>query len=123
MSWMSPIVGTKFDTPTIIERKRVLAERTAKYSFVIDGETLSKVSAIGDAAVIAYAAISGAAFGDRRNDWVTVGRVARELIDRDYKWWYRATEALVEAKLVEVQRRRGQLPRFRLTRQLKGDSS
>jgi hypothetical protein len=118
MSWMDPIDCAAIDTPTVIERRRLREERASKYIFVLESKALVESRALGDSAVLAYAAIRAAAFGDRSGDWVTVGRITRELFRRSYKWWYRATESLADAGLIEIDRRRGQLPRYRLLRRV-----
>lgn len=110
-----PIREVRVDTPTLAGRRAALEQRRTRYRFVLDSEALTAAAVLGDAAVLAYAAIRGAAFGSRHSGWVTISRVTRDLLCRDYKWWYRTTQTLVDAGLVQVSRQRGQLPRYRIT--------
>ncbi len=103
------------DTPTTARLKAERAARPKKfYSFHLTADDASRVAGLGDAAMLAYALICAAAWGPRRHRWVTVPPRSMEAVNRGYRWWHGATKRLVEGGLIEVQRLRGQKPRYRL---------
>jgi len=106
------------DTPTV---GRIKAERASasRYVFHLNGADLLRLGelGVGDAAVLAYALIKAAAYGERSEDWVRVSGRVFEMADRRYRWWYRATKQLEALGLIECIRHRGRLPRYRLCQQ------
>lgn len=111
---MSVIGERVVDLPTVAALKRRREEREKAYVFRLTAEGLRQVTDIGDAAIVAYALICGASWGDRAGRWVTVPDIALNSLDRGYRWWHAATSHLAAAGLIEVDRQRGRLPRYRL---------
>lgn len=67
-----------------------------------------------DSALLALAAISGAAYGDRSQTWVTLPQRTTDSFGKGYRWWHRATTTLEQAGLISCERHAGRLPRYRL---------
>ena len=100
--------------------RQIKAERLGRqekwYVFRLDAVTVMKARdlKLPDSALIALAAIEAAAYGARRNDWVTLPSRTLDAFARGFRWWYRATTKLEAVGLIECQRRSGRLPRYRL---------
>lgn len=104
------------DLPTTVELRRMKQEReqAKDYAFHLTARTLHQVNHLSDAAILAYALIRAAAWGDRADDWVTISARALSSLDRGYRWWHAATTQLADAGVIEVERHRGRMPRYRL---------
>jgi len=110
---MSSVVTV--DTPTVMAI-RARQESRRLYVFRLDEAQVAAARGqrLPDSAVIALAAISGASYGARQGDWVTVPPRTMDCYGRSYRWWLRATTALQRAGLIEVVRHSGRQPRYRL---------
>lgn len=107
--------GILANTPTvaaILERQR--SRRV--YVFRLDEAQVAKARSqkLPDSALMALAAVSGASYGSREGEWVTLPPRTMDCYDRSYRWWLRATTALQAAGLIEVRRHPGRQPRYRL---------
>jgi hypothetical protein len=73
---------------------------------------------VPESACIVYAAIRGAvlAVGDN-TEWIVLTPRVQDALQHGFRWWWRQTEALRAAGFIEVERRRGRIPRYRLTTQ------
>jgi hypothetical protein len=116
---MKVVADRAVDTPTLVDLKARRAQ-TKEYRFSLTSRDLKLVGELGDAALIAYAVIRGAAWGPRAKEWVTVSQRATDHLDRGYRWWHAATRRLEEAGVSQVERHRGRLPRYRLVQRRKG---
>jgi hypothetical protein len=116
---MKVVAERPVDTPTLVDLKAKRAQ-AKEYRFLLMSRDLKAVGGLGDAALIAYAVIRGAAWGPREKQWVTVSQRATDHLDRGYRWWHAATRRLEEAGLIQVERHRGRLPRYRLVQRRKG---
>ena len=107
--------GVTVDTPTVMAI-RARQESRRLYVFRLDEAqvTTARGQRLPDSALMALAAISGAAYGARQGDWVTVPPRTMDCYGRSYRWWLRATTALQCAGLIEVRRHPGRQPRYRL---------
>ena len=109
--------GVPIQTETI---RQIKAERLGRqeklYVFRLDAVMVQRARDLNlpDSALIALAAIEAAAYGTRRNDWITLPPRTVDAFARDFRWWHRATSKLEEAGLIECQRHSGRLPRYRL---------
>lgn len=101
------------DTPTVAAAK---AKRDSRpmYSYYMTDADLRRVTHLGDAAALAYAAIRSAAWGPRAGNWVAIPPKTRVALNRGYRWWHSATSALQRAGVIDVERRRGRAPLYRL---------
>ena len=109
--------GIPIDTETLRQLKAQRPVRKDKqYVFRLEASQVQKARELDlpDSALIALAAIEAAAFGARRNDWVTLPPRTIDAFGRGFRWWHRATSKLEEAGLIECQRHAGRLPRYRL---------
>jgi hypothetical protein len=110
-------VGLAVDTETI---KQLKAERVVRkdklYVFRLDSVQVQQARQLNlpDSALIALAAIDAAAYGGRRNEWITLPMRTVDAFGRGFRWWHRATSKLEQAGLIECQRHSGKLPRYRL---------
>ena len=106
------------ETPTI---RAIKAERgsASRYAFHLSGADLLRLGESGatDSAVLAYALIRAAAYGDRSEDWIRISGRVFDMAGRGYRWWYRATRQLEALGLIDCRRHRGRLPRYRLCQQ------
>lgn len=102
------------DLPTLAALRQQRQEREKVYVFRLSARELRSVSSLGDAPVVAYALICAAGWGARSGDWVTVPAISVDSVDRGYRWWHAATQQLAAAGLIEVERHRGRMPRYRL---------
>jgi hypothetical protein len=107
--------GIAVDTPTLralTDSRRLKAD----YVFRLTEHQVKVGREVGlpDSALLALAAISGAAYGDRSQKWVTLPQRTTDAFGRGYKWWHRATSALEQAGLIQCERHPGRLPRYRL---------
>jgi hypothetical protein len=100
-------------TPTLAYLQSKRATRSL-YWFYLDDQDVRASAPLGDAAVLAFAVIRAAAWGPRAGQWVTVSRRAAEALDRGYRWWHAATSRLAKAGLIDVERTRGRMPRYKL---------
>ena len=109
--------GMPIDTETLRQLK---AQRTVRkykqYVFRLEASQVQRARELDlpDSALIALAAIDAAAYGARRNDWITLPPRTVDAFGRGFRWWHRATSKLEEAGLIECQRHAGRLPRYRL---------
>ena len=112
-----PIQEMAIQTETL---KRLRAQRSMRrdklYVFRLDAQQVQRARELDlpDSALIALAAIDAAAYGHRRNDWVTLPSQTVDAFARGFRWWHRATTKLEQAGLIECQRHSGRLPRYRL---------
>ena len=109
--------GQPIDTPTIqLLRTEGKERRTHRYVFRLTDDQVDAARAQGlpDSSLVALAAITAAAYGERSGLWVTVPARTTDCLSRGYRWWHRATERLEQAGLIECQRHAGRLPRYRL---------
>lgn len=109
--------STMIETTTTSELKASRrARRSRTYMFMLTEDQMLAAAGkkLPAAAFLALAAISGAAFGCRKAQWVTLSARTQACLPHDYRWWHRATTALCRAGLVECQRHPGRLPRYRL---------
>lgn len=109
--------GIPIDTETLRQLKAKRPVRKDKqYVFRLEASQVQRARELDlpDSALIALAAIDAAAFGMRRNDWVTLPPRTVDAFGRGFRWWHRATSKLEEAGLIECQRHAGRLPRYRL---------
>ena len=106
-----------FDTP-VTESIKDNHKAKPLYVFRLDEEQVSNVRQLKlpDSALVAYAAITAAAYGDRANSWVTLSPRTMDSVGRGFRWWHNATSALERVGLIEVQRHPGRLPRYKLKR-------
>ena len=106
---------TMFETTATLEIKARQRARPS-YVFRLDETqaSMARQKGLPDSALIALAAITAAAFGDRSASWVTLSDRTMTCFDRGFRWWHRATSQLVAADLIECQRHPGRLPRYRL---------
>jgi len=105
------------DTPTLKHLKALRQRRmTQTYVYRLTDEQVRRARGddLPDSALLALAAITAAAYGARRRDWVTLPARTVDAIGRGYRWWHRATSALQAAGLIECERHVGRLPRYRL---------
>ena len=109
--------GIPIDTETLRQLKAKRPVRKDKqYVFRLEASQVQRARELDlpDSALIALAAIDAAAFGMRRNDWVTLPPCTVDAFGRGFRWWHSATSKLEEAGLIECQRHAGRLPRYRL---------
>lgn len=104
-----------FRTPTV----QALGERRqtkAAYVFRLaeDQVAAAKMARLPDSALLALAAISGAAYGARGDSWVCLSPRVTDAFGKGYRWWHRATAALEQAGFLRCERHPGRLPRYRL---------
>ena len=107
------------DTPTTAELKGKRVGRKANgYIFTLtEGQMLRAIAkGVPGTALMALAAITGAAYGGRQADWVTLSPRTLACFPHNYRWWHRATTALEVAGLVECKRNPGRMPRYRLAK-------
>jgi len=105
------------DTTTLQQLKAQRGVRHDKlYVFRLDSAQvqLARERDLPDSALIALAAIEAAAYGGRRNDWITLPTCTLDAFARGFRWWHRATSKLEKVGLIECQRHVGRLPRYRL---------
>ncbi|WP_396430288.1 hypothetical protein [Limnohabitans sp.] len=106
-----------FDTTTLQQLKAQRGIRQDKlYVFRLDSAQVQRARELNlpDSALIALAAIEAAAYGVRRNDWITLPPRTIDAFARGFRWWHRATSKLEKVGLIECQRHTGKLPRYRL---------
>jgi hypothetical protein len=106
------------ETPTILAL-RVGRQARAAYVFRLDEWQVAAAREAGlpDSALLALAAISGAAYGPRRDEWVSLTHRVMEAFGKGYRWWYRATSLLEQRGFIQCRRGPGRLPRYRLLQQ------
>lgn len=112
-----PIQEMAIQTETLKKiRAQRLARREKQYVFRLDAQQVQRARELDlpDSALIALAAIDAAAYGSRRNDWVTLPTKTIDAFARGFRWWHRATTKLEQTGLIECQRHSGRLPRYRL---------
>lgn len=110
------------DTPTIKVLRASKKERAVRaYVFRLTDEqfAVARVQGLPDSSLIALAAITAAAYGERSGQWVTLPVRTVDCMRRGFRWWHRATAKLEQAGLIECERHAGRLPRYRLARQSK----
>ena len=112
-----------FDTATVSRRKSVVKKYSKDYNgtwrpylFALTEPDLHRLNAarVSTSAVLAFAVIRSAERAAVGSEWVTIRKRARDAVGRDYRWWHSATRQLEAAKLIECQRQRGRLPRYRI---------
>lgn len=100
--------------------KRLRAQRSMRreklYVYRLNAQQVQRARELDlpNSALIALAAIDAAAYGYRRNDWVTLPTQTVDAFARGFQWWHRATTKLEQAGLIECQRHSGRLTRYRL---------
>jgi hypothetical protein len=106
------------ETPTILAL-RMGRQARAAYVFRLDEWQLAAAREAGlpDSALLALAAISSAAYGPRRDEWVSLTHRVMEAFGKGYRWWYRATSLLEQRGFIQCRRGPGRLPRYRLLKQ------
>ena len=104
------------ETTRALKAKRKAMETSTYYAFHLTAEQVAAMRDRGlpDSAVLAFAAIVGAAYGVRTGEWVALQGRTLDCFRRDYRWWARATTLLEGAGLLECQRHTGRMPRYRL---------
>jgi len=108
---------TRVDTPTTAALRGKAEGRKAKgYMFTLTEDQMhaAKAKRVPGSALLALAAINGAAYGARQTEWVMLSRRTLDCFPHDYRWRHRATAVLEVAGLVECQRHPGRMPRYRL---------
>lgn len=109
--------GVPIQTETLRQIKAQRLGRQEKvYVYRLDAVMVQQARDLNlpDSALIALAAIEAAAYGARRQDWITLPTRTVDAFARGFRWWHRATSKLEEAGLIECQRHSGRLPRYRL---------
>lgn len=109
--------GLPIETATIKQLKSLRGPRKDKlYVFRLDAQQVQRARQLNlpDSALLALAAIEAAAYGSRRQAWVTLPHDTVDAFGRGFRWWHRATSKLEQAGLIECQRHVGRLPRYRL---------
>lgn len=98
--------------------KRLKAQREVRspYVFRLTEAQLEAARDAGlpDSALLAMAAIAGAAYGARGETWVSLSSRVIDSYGKGYRWWHRATDRLERAGFLECQRQPGRTPRYRL---------
>jgi hypothetical protein len=103
-------------TPTIIALKtRQQLKATYVFRLAEDQVAGARDAGLPDSALLALAAISGAAYGPRREEWVSLSPRVTEAFGKGYRWWHRATTLLEKRGFIQCERAAGRLPRYRLT--------
>ena len=115
------------DTPTTLTLKaqqRTQLQPDSHYTFWLNEDQLVALRRhdLPDSAALALAAITGAAYGARKADWIILSPRTMDAYQRGYRWWLRATKALEVAGLIECQRHAGRMPRYRVVVQPKARS-
>jgi hypothetical protein len=104
-----------FQTPTL---GALMDRRKAKPAYVFrlaeDQVAAAKMAKLPDSALLALAAISGAAYGSRGDSWVSLPARTTEAFGKGYRWWHRATTHLEQQGFIRCERSAGRLPRYRL---------
>jgi len=108
----------RVDTPTVIDLRQALksCRPHQPYFFVLTDTDLVRLREKGVPlqAYVAFALIKAAARAAGGAEWVTIRQRARLSLGRDRRYWYEATRRLEVAELIQAQRHRGRLPRYRL---------
>jgi hypothetical protein len=108
------------DTPTIRVLRASRSERAARqYVFRLTDVQVdvARKMELPDSCLVALAAITAAAYGERSGHWVTLPARTLDCMRRDFRWWHRATTKLEGAGLIQCERHVGRLPRYRLATQ------
>lgn len=114
--------------PTV-QALRARRQVRAAYVFrLVEGQvSAARDAGLPDSALLALAAISGAAYGARGEKWVSLSPRVIEAFGKGYRWWHRATAMLEQAGFLRCERHAGRLPRYRLVRAaavgLEGDAA
>lgn len=115
-----PIAEREVITPTKAALRLAALGRSNKsrrpYLFVISEDDLHRLRDAGVPVVacVVYAAICGAVRAAGTDDWVTLSPRTMDALRHSFRWWWRQTDALERAGVIEVKRHQGRLPRYRL---------
>ena len=105
------------DSPTMARLKlRASVKGDRPYAYFLFDHDLVALQRAGLplTTAVAYACIKGAARAARSTEWVTLRPRTVAAVGRDSRWWHRRTAQLEAAGMLEVERHRGRLPRYRL---------
>ena len=109
------LVERAVDTPMLT---RLKGERRGRrqYLYVLTEDDLAalRASGLSLSAAVALACIKGAVRAARGHEWVTLTTRTLTAIGRDARWWHTQTRRLEGAGLIECERHKGRLPRYRL---------
>lgn len=109
------LVERAVDTPTVTRLKG--ARRGCRpYLYVLTEDDLAALrdAGLSMSTAVALACIKGAVRAARGRDWVTLTSRTMAAVGRDARWWHTQTRRLEGAGLIECERNKGRLPRYRL---------